>query len=159
MDANTIYRDISLLHPKMSGVATGLAKDLVRGYETGRTKFKFEIFETFRSPVRQLSLKAKGTSKAGPWQSPHQFGLAIDFVPFLSAEEARAESTIRGRKILPGWFWPEIGEQPWSFLKERANLFGVEQPIAWDKPHIEHPLWLQVQKALKGPEGPSQSGL
>ena len=38
------------------------------------------VFETYRGAERQNALKESGSSKAGAAQSPHNFGLACDFV-------------------------------------------------------------------------------
>lgn len=38
------------------------------------------IFETYRSPARQKQLKAQGRSKADAFQSPHQYGCAVDLI-------------------------------------------------------------------------------
>ena len=39
-----------------------------------------KISEHWRTPERQAQLLSKGVSKAGPWQSPHQYGLAVDII-------------------------------------------------------------------------------
>lgn len=152
MDENTIYRGVALLHPKLSAIAASLREDLVRAYKSGRTEFCFEVFETFRSPARQIRLKREGTSKAGPWQSAHQFGLAVDFVPFLNQAEAEA----LGVKV--GWYWPGATDPCWDFLNKRANTFGVSTPISWDRPHVEHPLFAEIWQTIKGAEAPFRSG-
>ena len=133
MDTSTIYRDTTLLHPKMRGGVEALAQELIRLYEANRTKFRFEIFETFRSPVRQLHLRAEGRSKAGAWQSPHQYGLAVDFVPYLGRAQAKELS----KPV--GWFWPSVTDECWEELEAEALKAGLVRPIAWDKPHVEHP--------------------
>ena len=33
-----------------------------------------------RSAAEQKRLRAAGRSKAGPWESPHQYGLAVDII-------------------------------------------------------------------------------
>lgn len=134
MDTQTVYRDISLLNPEFGRRVTALRQDLVTLYETKRIQFRFEIFETFRSPKRQIHLRAEGTSKAGPWQSAHQYGLAADFVPFLNEVEAARV----GRKAT-GWYWPEVTNEAWKILGERAAKAGLVRPINWDKPHVEDP--------------------
>ena len=101
----TIYSDVSLCNPKFAASVTRLHKYLIDAHETGRTKTRFEIFETFRTPMRQRELIAKGVSKAGPFQSAHQFGLAVDFVPFLSPNEARELAERTGERVFPGWNW------------------------------------------------------
>ena len=89
----TIIRDLRLLHPKFGRAAGLLHQDLIRAYEAGETKTLFKVFETFRDPRRQLDALKKGVSKAGMYQSAHAFGMAADFVPFLSPYEARRSPT------------------------------------------------------------------
>lgn len=130
-----IIRTTNELHPTIRGKAEGLHKHLIRLHETGELKLRFEIFETFRLPSRQIDMKAKGVSKAGAFASAHQFGLAIDFVPFLSQQDARALG------VRPGWYWPEITDEAWKVLKQTATLYGLHGPLAWDGSHIELPNW------------------
>lgn len=153
MDAHTTYRGPGLLHPKLSASAVSLGKTLVRAYETKRTQFRFEIFETFRSPARQDYLLSRKTTKAGKWQSAHQFGLAVDFVPYLTQWEAAA---VGGKA---GWFWPDIGDECWEFLGNEAQKFGLSRPYRWDGSHVEHPLFREIMKTIEGAAAPSQSGL
>lgn len=131
----TVIRSTAELHPAFQSAAEGLYKHLIRLHETGSLKFRFEIFETFRLPSRQKDLLAKGVSKAGPFDSAHQFGCAIDFVPFLSQAEAAALG------VRPGWYWPEITDEAWQILKQTAALYGLERPFSWDGPHIQLPGW------------------
>jgi len=142
-----IIRDTRLLHPKFRFAVENLAKDLIRSYETGRTKTRFEVFETFRHPFRQADLLAKGTTKAGMWESAHQYGLAVDFVPVIDAEMAAILSEKKGERVWPGWNWDS--EHDWDYLSNRAKTFGLVTPLSWDRPHVQHPLWPQLQRELK----------
>ena len=98
----TIYSDLTLCNPEFAARCTRLHKYLVDAHQTGRTKTRFEIFETFRTPMRQRDLFKKGASEAGPFQSAHQFGLAVDFVPHISPEEAHALYVNIGERVMPG---------------------------------------------------------
>lgn len=138
MNKTTVYNDITLLHPKMRGPVKRLADYLIDSYETGRTKTRFEIFETFRSPLRQAYLAEKGASKAGPFESAHQFGLACDFVAYLS----QAEASAFGAKA--GWSWDDAHD--WDYLKKAADLHGLGVPILWDRVHVEHPYFRTMKK-------------
>lgn len=143
MDATTVYSDIELLHPVFRYHVVNLMKELEAAYKSGTSKVQFRIFETFRSPVRQIELRRKGVSKAGEWNSPHQYGLAVDFVPYLT----KAQAAERGVK--PGWHWPEASDECWVVLEACAEKAGLVRPINWDKPHIEAPWWQMVRKANK----------
>lgn len=139
-----IIRDLTGLNPKFKGVIVRLHDYLVDSHETGRTKTRFEIFETIRSPARQADLIKKGVSKAGPWQSPHQFGLAVDFVPYLTGVEATDLGNRIGEKVLPGWSWHSSHD--YAFLHQAAEKFGLDNSISWDPCHVQHPQWQLVRK-------------
>ena len=74
----SIIRDPKTFHPKFARAAGALNKLLIGGYETGITKTNFQIFESYRHPGRQFEVFRKGTSKALPYTSAHQLGLAGD---------------------------------------------------------------------------------
>ena len=143
----TIYSDMSLCNPEFAARATRLHKYLIDAHETGRTKTRFEIFESYRTPMRQRDLLKKGVSKAGPFQSAHQFGLAMDFVPHLSPEEAAALSASTGERVFPGWNWHSSHD--YRFLATAAQLFKLTVPISWDPCHVEHPNWPQLRAAFR----------
>lgn len=138
-----VIRSIESLHPKMIGAARRLAAYLFDSYQTHRSQFSLEVYESFRTPHRQAYLITKATTKAGPWESAHQYGLALDFVPFLNTEEGRALG------VAPGWYWPPAEDPIWVFLGEAAAKFGLERPISWDKPHVQHPLFNKVRKIFQ----------
>ena len=97
----------------------------------------FEPFEGLRLPDRQHYLRTvMKTTKAGPWQSAHQYGLAVDFavVSYLR----------RGKQV---WSWE--AEAPWADLKSLANVYGLSVPIQWDKGHVEHPMFYELKAALQ----------
>ena len=141
----TIYRDISLLHPKFARRAKRLADYLIDAHETRRTQTRFEIFETFRDPVRQADLLTKRVTKAGPFQSAHQLGLAVDFVPYLSPEVAARLAERIGERVFPGWNWHSSHD--YRFLATAAQKFKLTVPISWDPCHVEHPDWKKFRLA------------
>lgn len=141
----TVYSDLSLLNAKFGRACARLHQYLIDAHQTGRTKTRFEIFETFRDPRRQADLLKKKVSKAGPFQSPHQFGLACDFVPYLSPEEAVAFSERKGERVLPGWNWD--ASHDYRFLATSAQTFNLTVPISWDPCHVEHPQWRKFRLA------------
>lgn len=131
-DVTTRINSLEALHPKARIAFSNLAEDLRLAYKTGRTEFGFEPFETFRSPLRQEYVFKQGASKARAWQSAHNYGLAVDFVPFY------------GKNRQHGWFWPDNNNACWTFLRNRAHLFGLTVPIAWDLGHVQHPHYTET---------------
>ncbi len=111
------------LHPVVREKVEALLKKLAE------EKLPFRIFEGFRTPHRQRRLYAKGrtapggiVTKARPWLSNHQYGLAADFVLFE-----------KGR-----WSWDTGGHKRhwWDRLHELAREVGL-RPLSWEKPHLE----------------------
>lgn len=126
---------ISDLHPKMR-VAIKPMINAARafGWISRRQKFRFEPFEGYRTPVRQEYLLTIGkATKAGPWESAHQYGLAVDF----------ACRVVDKNGLGAGWSWPE--DAPWPVLKQMARAAGLDIPIERDRGHVQHPLWLQFR--------------
>lgn len=142
-----IERDVSLLNPIFAGRCKRLHDYLIDAYETGRTKTRFEIFETFRHPERQRHLLKIGSTKAAPFESAHQFGLACDFVPYLSSGEAIALGEKTGERVLPGWNWHSTHD--YSFLAASAQRFEMSVPISWDPCHVQHPRWYDFRKSYR----------
>lgn len=143
MDATTVYRDIQLLNPDFRVAVVNLNKKLIAAYKSGAVKVEFRIFETFRSPIRQIELRRQGVSKAGEWDSSHQYGLAVDFVPYLT----KAEAAERGVK--PGWCWLPAADEAWVVLEAAAKEAGLVCPIDWDKPHVEDPRFPALRKVIR----------
>jgi len=143
----TIIRDMKLFHPKFARAASQLNKLLIGGYETGITKTKFELFESYRHPLRQNDVFAKGASKARQYSSAHQLGLAGDWVPYLSAVEAQALGERIGERVLPGWNWHSSHD--WLFLRKSAQQVGLDVPMDWDRAHVEHPDWPILLEFMK----------
>lgn len=92
----------------------------------------FLLFEGYRSPQDQSVMLARGTSKAGPMESAHQFGLAADFVPFIDGN----------------WRW-DVEPEVWEALDREAAAFGLLRPLEWDRAHVQHPAWAKVRRALR----------
>lgn len=102
----------------------------------GSTHYCFAAFEGYRSPERQhyLFTVAK-TTKARPWQSAHQYGLAVDFA-CLKVGEGDG----------PLWSWS--ADAPWKSLKVAASFGPLNVPIAWDKGHVQHHVFDMMKKGL-----------
>lgn len=131
----TIIRTSDSLHPEFRRRVDRLYNLLIWLHEADISQFRFEIFETFRSFDRQERLKAKRVSKAAGGESAHQFGLAADFVPFLTQAQGHALG------VPAGWYWPEPSDKCWKVLNKAAVICGLHVPITWDKAHVEFPDW------------------
>lgn len=129
-DLDKPIRSLSTLHPEFRGSCITLAQNLIRAYEAGLTKTRFEPFETIRLSDRQDYLFHKARSKARGWQSAHQFGLACDFAAMTD----------------DGWSWSSIHD--WTFLRLSAEKVGLTVPIKWDKGHVQSPRWPHVKATL-----------
>jgi len=89
----------------------------------------FRLFEGFRSAERQQYLYAQGrtrpgpiVTKARPWASYHQYGLAGDFVIFEKG----------------AWSWDARGVRMryWKRLQEAGKQLGLE-PLSFEMPHLQ----------------------
>jgi len=87
------------------------------------------VFEAFRSPQRQQYLWEQGrtrpggiVTKARPWQSMHQYGLAADFVLYEDG----------------AWSWDSAGPKArwWDRLAQLGRQNGLE-PLSWERPHLQ----------------------
>jgi peptidoglycan L-alanyl-D-glutamate endopeptidase CwlK len=132
--------DPACLHPVFRAKAAELLSRLAA------ENIPFRLFEGFRPPERQQYLYAQGRTRPGPivtraqpWTSYHQYGLAGDFVLFengLWSWETRGAS---------GAYWPR--------LQAVGRELGLE-PLSFEMPHLQlaglHMLDLE---AAKYPEG------
>lgn len=126
--------DLGLLHPLAVKAFRSLDASLKSLAVRGDIPFEFRVFETYRTPQRQQFVHEQGTSRARQYQSAHQFGLAVDFVPWTKER---------------GFFW-DTDLALYSFLKNEATRHGLEVPLSWDRCHVEHPLWDKVRIAMWG---------
>src|SRR4051812_45865119 len=115
--------DPALLHPVFREKACELLDRLAA------ENIPFRLFEGFRTPERQQYLYAQGRTRPGPivtkalpWTSYHQYGLAGDFV--------LQESGV--------WTWNATGphRQWWLRLQETGKLVGLE-PLSFEMPHLQ----------------------
>jgi len=105
------------------------------------------VFETFRGAGRQNSLKESGSSKAGAAQSPHNYGLACDFVLDVDKCPVRTREWPEGsgKFYKDAWDYhsPE-GKSSFKRLGELAKSIGLEWGGDWtfkDYPHVQMPSW------------------
>lgn len=90
------------------------------------------LFEGWRSPQRQAEVVRTGNSQAQPWESPHQYGLALDLVP----------------KDASGWTWNVTASDKKAF-RRAAEAEGLSAHIKWDPLHVEARHWPTVLAALR----------
>lgn len=133
-DFNQPIRGYDLLHPVVRPAFEALGADLKASYKEGTIKTLFLPFETYRYPQRQLVLIQAGTTKAMPYESAHQFGLAVDFVPWV---------TLDG---ISQWSWHK--DAPWKVMHMMAERHGLKAPISWDQAHVQHPRWDEIRKEI-----------
>lgn len=131
MDPNERHASLELLHPSARQSFSDLRDDLDAATALGTTPFRWAVFETYRTPWRQSELLRTGKTKAGPFTSAHQFGLAVDFVP------------MPGGKL--SW---DVSVEHWDMLRRFATRRGLINTIPWDRAHVEHPLFVRVRQAF-----------
>jgi peptidoglycan LD-endopeptidase CwlK len=125
MPMNGRDNDLEHLHPTVrERVKAVLAK-------LAAENIPFRVFESFRSPQRQQYLWEQGRTRPGhvvtrarPWQSMHQYGLAADFVLFENGN----------------WSWDDHGDKArwWNRMDEVGRQEGLE-PLSFERPHLQLP--------------------
>jgi hypothetical protein len=117
------HNNILHLHPK---VRVAVVKVFV---QLQAEEIPFRIFEAFRYPERQAELYAQGRTKAGsivtyarPWQSYHQYGLAVDFVLFVNGD----------------WSWNDAGDKRkwWAKMHQLGAAEGLMR-LNFETPHLQ----------------------
>lgn len=115
--------DLLHLHPVVRKRVEAVLKQLAA------ENIPFQVFEAYRSPDRQRHLFAQGrtrpgaiVTKAKPWQSYHQYGMAVDFVLFINGQ----------------WSWDDKGAKAawWKRLHQVGREHGLE-PLSWETPHLQ----------------------
>lgn len=140
----TITNSLRDLHPIALPPFVRLQYRLQDAFDSGRIKQLFLPFETYRTPERQNELlrNGQGVTRAGAWQSAHQFGLAVDFVPFLMKSGSRN-----------GWDWGH--DNQWGDMRAMAKAEGLLTPYDWDLAHVVHPVWRKMQKVMNDEPKPA----
>ena len=123
-----------LIHPVARGQFVALTNDLAEGYKLGIYSRLILPFEGYRTPEKQLEAYRKKVSKALPFQSAHQYDLAVDFVPKVNGQ----------------WVWGMASDPHWADLRKAAHARGLLNVIDWDRPHVEHPAFREIRAVLWG---------
>lgn len=134
MDANPEKpnQDIAALHPLMWDNVQGLMARLRKIHEDEPWFPLFKLFEGYRSPERQALMIKRGVSKSQPWHSAHQYGLAVDMVPIVFGKLS----------------WSVPGDV-WTRLATEVLPFNLRCPIGWDKPHCQHVVFDDIERAWR----------
>ncbi len=118
-----ISRDLTLLHADFANRLAKVCADLKQ------RSIPLEVFEGFRSANRQAELYAQGrtlpgniVTKAKPWSSFHQYGLAVDFA----------------LKIRGVWSWDNSRENEghWRSLHAIGEEYGL-RALNFELAHLE----------------------
>lgn len=128
-NTEVVLRD---LHPLAKPAFEQLTIYLEQLWKDGKTQTFFKPFEGLRTPIKQLELlnRRPVVTHVGPWQSAHQYGLAVDFVPWSGN----------------AFSWDE--DHDFTTLRLAAVACGLSRPMEWDKCHIEHPAWAKFQGVI-----------
>lgn len=127
-------RDMRRLHPVVRQAVESTVAAL------NSSGIPFRVFEGFRTPERQRWLFAQGrtrpgsiVTKAKPWQSMHQYGLAVDLVLFDNGQ----------------WSWDDSGSRKnwWTEMHEVARQHDLV-PLSFEMPHVElkNATWQSLQQ-------------
>lgn len=129
----TILRSIDLIHPIAQKAFITLQHALDVERQMGRLP-QIAMFETYRSPERQNELFRRKKTKARAFESAHQFGLAVDFVPLTDGGD---------------WKWEGWDPIVPSRLHELCTGLNLHAPIVWDPFHIEHVAFTVLKRHLR----------
>jgi peptidoglycan LD-endopeptidase CwlK len=115
-----------------------LVKLKVFAAELAKRNIRADPCNGFRSMTYQAQLYAKGrttkgpkVTKAKPGQSPHNFGMAMDFIPFVGH---------RTYHVKPVW-WLKFG----LAAKAAGLTWGGSWKKFLDRPHVELPGWRKLK--------------
>lgn len=127
------------LHPKALQNFQRLEQDLLRGVLAGETSTWFRPFAGYRTPHQQLELYNAGTSGHRPFESPHNYGLAVEFVAFIPKANLGRDTNYD--RVSGTWSWDRT--LPWDYMHraaERAALLTGTLPT-----QVVHPMWLRIK--------------
>lgn len=115
-------------------------------------------WETWRSPGRQLHLYNKGptVTRARPWQSAHNWGMAADCVLDPDVVVDLPTRVHKGRSYPSLWdtssqdlrdMWIEYGKTAERLGLVWGGRWGrIVNGLGFDPPHVEHPAWKELTR-------------
>lgn len=136
--------DWNHIHPKARTQFMQFSDFLLAEVLRGDAPYWFRAFEGYRSPARQQQLydqkRADGSrvTKARPFESAHQYGLAVDFVPFIVRLPTEPREDLDSAE--GAWRW-DVEDSAWDWFDQAVHKHDLYRPITWDRPHVEHRLW------------------
>lgn len=113
--------DLGELRPDMADFARAFIRELER------RQYPFFVAEGLRSRERQAELKAAGFSRAGPGQSPHQFGAAVDIVHL-----SRGWNLARDEWDIVGLIGLEVARKRNLKVTWGGNFKSIYDPAHWE---------------------------
>ena len=133
-------RDLNALHPWVRAKAERFVYKCRAGGQP------VLIYETYRSPEDQTKKYLEGASEAKAGESPHQYGLAFDCVPYI---------VVGGAVTVNGDVWWDAPENVWEFLYAMGASCGLDplgdkygEYLPWDKGHMQEPGWRIVKDLI-----------
>lgn len=143
-EVQRVMPEIRTADRKWDRLDTDLQQRVLAVYRVMREQYGYEmvIVEGYRSPERQAALPAAVT-RAGPWQSCHQYGLAVDSAVF---RDGKLQWDL-------GDEWVRNGYMLYGRLSREAGMqWGGDWRSFKDYPHVENtPACAAARKArLRG---------
>lgn len=146
----TFFTNVKFQAQQFRADWTGAHPDLVEFHKAFQARMRrlgvpmFAV-EVLRTPERQNELQADGFSRAKAGQSPHQFGLAMDYVHSLKAWNiSKAEWAIIGH------IGKEVAQQRGLKMKWGGDFTVLDEhgePVPfWDPAHWEVAFWKTVKE-------------
>lgn len=150
-----------------------LGQQIVRAMQDAG--YPAKIIECYRSPKRQETLKRQGRSKAGPYESPHQFWEAVDIIHPAKGWNVSREYWVTlnacmrvverkyGVDLVHGHDWNDNGVPVYDDSKERfydaahieikdwrkqQRLYSARKVYEVERPFDQSDLWMRFKEVL-----------
>jgi hypothetical protein len=87
----------------------------------------FVIFQVWRSPQQQAKAKANGVSLAAAWESPHQFGCAVDII-----HKTRGWNLTKAEWAVIGAIGKEVARKLGVRITWGGDFMSLYDPAHWE---------------------------